>query len=221
MFPKPEDHPSCGVQVAVHACIALYVASDLLLPEAGVRLRRCRMLGTTVPETAIHEYCDTHATKHEIRLARQTHPEPVSQTFPPQRRAEQALGLCISSADSRHAAAPLFARHDIGHRKAVWRQLTANGKVDLVQAGAAPVSRSSDLASQLVTQFRTEKAGIVDRRHLTVVRPKHARAFELLPIATLTSDVYTASRRDPMAIISAIQISIGCDCTLASALSKA
>ena len=58
VFPEADDAPARAPQGACHERIAPFVRAEFLPPEHGVVLRLRPVLGTTMPETTVHEHCE-------------------------------------------------------------------------------------------------------------------------------------------------------------------
>ena len=68
MFPDAQHLPAVATQCAVHQLIPRPVRRQLLAPERCVVLGLGGVLGTTVPETAIHKDCELELGKNKIRF---------------------------------------------------------------------------------------------------------------------------------------------------------
>lgn len=66
VFPDSNDGPPGLTKSAVRIPVSPAILEDLLAPELGVGLRPGSVLGTTVPETAIHEDCDPKTRKYDV-----------------------------------------------------------------------------------------------------------------------------------------------------------
>lgn len=71
MFPDPQHPPARATQRPRHQSIASPICRQLPLPERPIVLRLRRVLGTAMPETAVHEHCELEFGKDEIRLSKE------------------------------------------------------------------------------------------------------------------------------------------------------
>ena len=69
MFPYPHDSPAEFAQFPIHAAVASLVRGEFLFPECTVAGGDFAMLGTAMPETAVHEECQPVPPKKKIRFA--------------------------------------------------------------------------------------------------------------------------------------------------------
>ena len=67
MFPDAENPPAGPSQGAVHEPVAGDVAGKFLFPESPVAFRLRSVLGTAMPETAVHKNCRAQFEENKIR----------------------------------------------------------------------------------------------------------------------------------------------------------
>ena len=70
MFPNADDAPSLLAQCAIDDPVTGLVGGHLLRPEDAVVDWKVRVPGATVPEAAVHEYCDFLFWKDKVGLAK-------------------------------------------------------------------------------------------------------------------------------------------------------
>ena len=69
MFPNPQHTPAGFPQCPRHQCVALFVSRKLPPPEGTIVLGSCFMLGTAMPETAVHKKRELGFLENEIWLS--------------------------------------------------------------------------------------------------------------------------------------------------------
>jgi hypothetical protein len=67
-FPNPHHLPAGATQSAVYDPVAGFVAGQFLFPERPVVRRLGRVLGASMPETAVNENGELELGENEIRL---------------------------------------------------------------------------------------------------------------------------------------------------------
>ena len=84
MLPDAQDAPVGPPQGLVHEPVTRLVAGNLVAPESGVAFRLRSVLGTAVPEAAIHKNREPKFGENEIRLAEDfLIPPPAGDFVPP------------------------------------------------------------------------------------------------------------------------------------------
>lgn len=69
MFPEPQDHPASQIELAHLSCVAVDIVPQFARPEVPPCPRTNIVLGTSMPETAIHKNGHQLAGEHEVRAA--------------------------------------------------------------------------------------------------------------------------------------------------------
>ena len=67
VFPNPQHAPPCPAQRKRHENVARLVAGKFIFPERAIAFRLRCVLGTTMPETTIHENCRARLEKNKVR----------------------------------------------------------------------------------------------------------------------------------------------------------
>ena len=107
VFPNPKDGPSGFAQGANHKEIAFFVGGKFAPPEGAIVHGQIGMFGAGVPETAVHEKREPHATENEIRFAEHgLIAPPAGDAVASHQFGQREFGLFI--------AAPANPRHDFG-----------------------------------------------------------------------------------------------------------
>ena len=106
VLPNPNYFPAYLTQHHTISLVATAVGFDLVQPPLTVRLGNHEMLGTPVPEAAIHEHCNLHFHKDNIRTARQVTPVSAeTNTAPVKFPAQGNLWLGIANRLGLHRSA--------------------------------------------------------------------------------------------------------------------
>jgi hypothetical protein len=71
VFPDAQDKPALLTQRFRDETIPKFVCREFLFPKCPVVHRHVGMPGASMPETAVHEYCDAFPAKNEVRLSEQ------------------------------------------------------------------------------------------------------------------------------------------------------
>lgn len=109
MFPNADHLPSRFPQASRLPFVALLVLREFRSPVILVRLRECRMLRTSMPETSIDEHSDFRAEENDIdRDAFDAMMQSVPQPSRVVRRTESAF---------RFRILVLHPTHDLGTRR--------------------------------------------------------------------------------------------------------
>lgn len=66
MFPDADDPPALGPEYPVSFSVALDITGQLLPPPLRIVPRGRSVLGTRVPEAAVHEYCDSMSDESDV-----------------------------------------------------------------------------------------------------------------------------------------------------------
>lgn len=109
VLPEAENPPSCGFELSIGVKITPPVALDLLSPPGCVVSWPLDMLGTAVPEAAVHKDGERQAREDYIRsstrAAKRSAVDVVAQPPAVELRSEQDFRPCISKRLTSHTAA--------------------------------------------------------------------------------------------------------------------
>lgn len=120
MLPKTQDSPSLGCQVVGRFDIPSHVLGQLGSPPFDARLRLCCVLGTAVPEAAVHDDSDLGLGEGDVDCVTghprdwKVHAE--AQACCMQKPSDCNLGSSVTEALSAHASGnSAGGRGDLGH----------------------------------------------------------------------------------------------------------
>ncbi len=106
MFPNPNHFPAYLTQHHIISRVATAVGCDLVQPPLTVRLGNHEMLGAPMPEAAIHEHCNLHSHKNNVRTAGQVTPVSAeTNTAPVEFPAQGSLWLGVANRLGLHRSA--------------------------------------------------------------------------------------------------------------------
>ena len=114
VLPNPDHAPADSPQPAVGVAVASLVVRELALPVLRIRHCSCCVLRTTVPETSIHEHCDSSRSEHDVRSSTYTRDdrtvEAVTQAKPMKLASKGEFWIGVSLPHALHASAGICRR---------------------------------------------------------------------------------------------------------------
>jgi hypothetical protein len=125
VLPEPEDAPAPGAQRADDEPVAKLVGGEFLLPEGAVVDWDISVLGTGMPETAVHKNGQAKFEKNKVGFAEKWVMAPPAGDFVLlENFDERDFGSLVAvTANAGHHFGALFLGEDVGHgvEALIWR----------------------------------------------------------------------------------------------------
>ena len=117
VFPYPKDGPSGFAQGANDEVVAFFVGGKFAPPEGAIVHGQVGMSGAGVPETAVHENCESYARENEIWFAEHgLIAPPAGDAIAPHQLCQRDFGLFVTaSANARHDFGTFLFSEDVRH----------------------------------------------------------------------------------------------------------